>query len=477
MRPTEDDTTIRLPVTFDYNGGRGDKRKGNILTAIIVAVITIIIMIGTLRNDNAETGAKIAYAVIEFLIGSLIIRFRIMHESTYSDAYETLKEINNIPSTDSFWSIYEVDSTYPYVCHYKDGKHGIFIRMEKDVVVGKPDDIAYLHYDAISEAYQLAGSLNMNMCQIDYMDNVGNDPRLRKLYESLSDCDNPDMKEMMLSIYSNLQEEMSQDYASFDVYVFTTRGNPKQLEYNVKLCVDRLLAGNYLTYKALDIEGIRTTCMAVLNLNEFSALEACSNIFKQTTFRGIVPIRVEHADSVEELNKTQEQLREEAAERARQEMEAKEAKKQKGINFIKNGFSTKPTESVEESSADAHEDVADEKKSEEQSSATSGDMDLFAEEDSVKADDASKSEDKVVTPSAENSDSKVEEETLSVSEEKDAVDIPSGTEEVAETSSEEKDKVDFGIDDEVLSIAQTFASDDEDGDTSPDILDDFNLFD
>lgn len=340
MRPEVDDTTIRMPITFDYNGGRGDKKRGNIISAIIIIILTIIFVVGIIRNDDLAVGQKVIFSGLVLLISMILIRFKILHELTYSDAYETLKEEDYTPGTQAFWGIYEIDSTYPYICHYKDGKHGIFIKMEKDVVVGKPDDVAYNHYEAISSAYQMAGSMNMNMCHIDYMDNVGNDPRLRKLYENLSECDNPDLKEMMISIYSNLQDEMSRDYASFDIYLFTSKGHLKQLEYNVKACVDCLLQGNYLTYKALDIEGIRATCMAVLNLSEFSALEACDNIFKASSFKGIIPIRVEHVDSIEELNKTQEQIRQENAERLQAELDAKEAKRnrrrRKGVKAVDN---------------------------------------------------------------------------------------------------------------------------------------------
>lgn len=339
MIPDVNDRTIRLPVTFDYNGGRGDKLKGNILTVVITLVLSIILIVGICRNVDMTVAGKVVGVAVIVVLVNVFLRFKVLHELTYSDAYETLKELDNQPSSRSLWSIYSIDDEYPYICHYLDGKHGIFVRLEKDVVVGKPDDISFIHYEAISEAYNLAGSLNMNMCHIDYMDNVGNDPRLKQLYESLNDCDNPDLKELMLSVYANLQSEMSMDYASFDVYVFTSRGNPAQLYYNVKQCVDRLLNGNYLSYKALDSEAIRTTCMAIFNLNEFSAADACANIFKENTYRGIIPIRVEHIDSVEEINRTQEQIRADNLARQQAEMEAKANKHKRRRNRV-NEFQT-----------------------------------------------------------------------------------------------------------------------------------------
>ena len=327
MRPEPNDTSIRLPVTFDYHGGRADNRKSSIIVGLVLLLVAIVLTVLFVRNNQTSITTKVIEIVITWLVVVFFVRFRLLRESTYSDAYEALKEIDNIPDTDSFWNIYEIDDEYPYVCHFKNGMAGVFVRLEKDVVVGKPADLAYIHYEAISDAYNAAGSLSINMVHIDYMDNVGNDARLRSLYDSLDNCDNPDMKEAMLSVYANLQDDMSQYYASYDVYLFTTKLKQDQLWYNVKTIIDRLLGGNYLSYSALDIDGIRTTCVALFNLTEFSAKEACENIFKGNKFRGIVPIRLENLDGVQELGKTQEQLRQERIEAERAKMEKKNRKR------------------------------------------------------------------------------------------------------------------------------------------------------
>lgn len=323
MKPEPNDASIRLPVTFDYSGGRADNKKGNILTAIVLTVITIILIVGFARNSNFEWYMRIVICVAIFSVYFLFIRLKIFKERTYSDAYETLKEIDYTPSTNSFWGIYDIDLDYPYICHFKDGKKGIFIKMEKDVVVGKPDTIMYDHFEAISDAYCLAGSLNINLAHIDYMDNVGNDPRMQSLYDSLDDCENSDMRDIMLSIFSNLQDEMSNDYASFDVYLLTTKNKVNQLWCNAQVICEKLLEGNYLTYKVLDQEGIRATTMALFNLKEFSVVDACENVLKQNArAKGIVAISIEHADgTVEKLNKTQAEIRQENDERKKAEEE------------------------------------------------------------------------------------------------------------------------------------------------------------
>lgn len=353
MRPQPDDTSIKLPVTFDYKGGRSDNVKGNVLFTLVTLVLSIALTVIVVRGD-AEPVKKAIIIGVAWIVVLFFIRFKVLHEQMYSDAFEALKEIDYTPDTDSFWNIYEIESSYPYICHFRDGKSGIFIRLEKDVIVGKDDDVMYRHFEAISDAFNLAGSVSINMCQIDYMDNVGNDARLQGLYEHLNDCDNPDMKEALLSIYSNLQDEMSHAYASFDVYLFTCVGKTDRLWYNVNSIVDRLLAGNYLSFKALDIDGVRTTCMALFNLNEFSALEACEHIVATQRYRGIVPIKVLHVDNTETIiNKTQEQLRQEAAERlkALEEEKKNRGRKSKTVNKAKLEPSTDDkTESVKTSS-------------------------------------------------------------------------------------------------------------------------------
>lgn len=340
MRPEKEDNTIRLPVTFDYHGGRADNRKSSIIVGLVLFVITVILTVLFLRNENSGLVTKLIEVILVWVCFSLFLRFRLLKESVYSDAYETLKEVDNIPDTDSFWKIYEIDDEYPYVCHFKNGLAGIFIRLEKDVVVGKPDDVAFTNYEAISEAYNAAGSLSINMVHIDYMDNVGNDARLRGLYDSLEDCESQDMKELMLSIYANLQDNMSQYYASYDVYLFTTKLKKEQLWYNVNSIIEHFLSGNYLSYSALDIDGIRNTCMALMNLTEFSAIEACENAIKQTTHKGIVPIRLETLDGVKVLGKTQEQIKQEQIEAERAKLERKRNRKKVSLNKSEEGKST-----------------------------------------------------------------------------------------------------------------------------------------
>lgn len=350
MQPQPDDTTISLPITFDYSGGRADNARHKWFQVALVVVLAIFISVMVFMADVEFWKRFLVFAGIVF-IAQFLIRFGIMKETLYSDSYERLKEVDFIPSTNNFWKIYEVDDQYPYIAHFKNGIKGVFVRLEKDVVVGKPDTVMYDHYEAISNAYNIAGSNNISMMQLDYMDNVGNDPRLREMYAELNQCRNEEMRDIMLNLYAHLQEEMSLNFACYDVYLFYTKGKESQLWYITQLILSEMLSGNYLAYKVMDLEGIRQACMATFNLEEFSAVEACDAAFDDLIFNGIIPISLQSANGeYTKLGKTQAEIRQEILERQERERIEHErkanmtVKERLGINKNKGAELTKDTE-------------------------------------------------------------------------------------------------------------------------------------
>lgn len=360
MKPDPDDFSVSIPVTFDYKGGRDENKRNKIFLTIITSVLGIILIIGVLLRSSSPIYMRIFVDVIIFLVVTIFLRFFVFKESIYSDIYESLKEVDFMPDSSCFWQIYDIDYNYPYVCHYTNGLKGIFVRMEKDVVVGKSDNVMYDHFEGISEAYNRASSMNINMYHIDYMDNVGNDPRLRGMYDDLKNVDNPDMQDVLIDIYQNLQEEMSRDYSSFDTYVFFTRDRFENFIYNVQIICGEMLGGNFLSYKVLDVNGIRQSCMALLNLHEFSVINASELLLKNSSHAGIVPISVEHGDgTVEKINKTVEEKRLENEERLRKEQEAKEDAKRKKRDERNNKRKKKgnDTQNKESESSNKDEDL------------------------------------------------------------------------------------------------------------------------
>lgn len=322
MTPQPGDTSINLPITFDYKGGRGENKKGKIILSIADVLLTVIFTVGCASNDNLEIWMRFLLPCVVLYIGLFILRFFVFRELWFSDVYETLKATDYDLKLDQIWQIFDIDFEYPYICYFKNGYKGIFVRMEKDAITGKVGDAQFDHYSAIGDAYNVAHSLNMNIVHIDYMDNVGNDTRMQKLYDDLVFVENPDMQEMLIDIYSNLQDEMSQNYASFDIYLFLTRDKLNNFVYNMQTVCNYMLGGNFITYKVLDRFEISRVCVALFNLHDFSIVEACENVLSGVEHHGVIPIKVKHGDGTEEIfNKTTAEKKVIAAENARKQKE------------------------------------------------------------------------------------------------------------------------------------------------------------
>lgn len=322
MTPQPGDTSINLPITFDYKGGRGENKKGKIILSVADILITLILTVGCALNKNLDLWMRFLLPCVVFYIGLFILRFFVFRELWFSDVYETLKATDYDLKLDQIWQIFDIDFEYPYICYFKNGYKGIFVRMEKDAITGKVGDAQFDHYTAIGDAYNVAHSLNMNIVHIDYMDNVGNDTRMQKLYDDLVFVENPDMQEMLIDIYSNLQDEMSQNYASFDIYLFLTRDKLNNFVYNMQTVCNYMLGGNFITYKVLDRFEISRVCVALFNLHDFSIVEACENVLSGVEHHGVIPIKVKHGDGTEEVfNKTTAEKKVIAEENARKQKE------------------------------------------------------------------------------------------------------------------------------------------------------------
>lgn len=324
MEPQVGDTSINIPVTFDYRGGRGGNKKNKIIATIAIIVVVGIVCTGLLMNSEMFIYKRLLLAFLVFYVGLVLLRFVIFRELYFSDIYEELLESDLVMDITQIWQIFEVGNEYPYICYYKNGYKGIFVKMEKGTVTGKTIENEFIHYDAIGEAYNLAHALNMNIIHIDYMDNVGKDLRLQHLYENLSEVGNPDMQTMLIDIYNNWQAEMCLNYASYDIYLFLTRDRLESFVYNMQNVVSAMLGGNYITYRVLNRNDLSSLCTALFNLHNFSVNDACEKALVNNTHNDIVPIKVTHTDgSVVILNKTKEEKKFELEERVRKQNEAK----------------------------------------------------------------------------------------------------------------------------------------------------------
>ena len=329
MRPKLGDTMLSLPVTFDYSGGRKDARRSRNMWAVIVSVIGCIVGLGTIFNRNGSMFKNVFFGIMIIFVTACIVRFLILKEGKIRKEQITLKDKDYQGDYKDLWGIYSISNEYPYICRFRNGKSGVFVRLNKDVILGKYSESEYEHYEAIGDALNIAGKSRVQICHLDYMDNVGADERIEESFANLSRVSNKDLRDLLTDTFSYLQRQMMMRVTTFDVYVFLWTGS----DINAWNVITRILAcflqANYRNFHVLDSSDMRELAKIINNFHDFSVMDASANAFTVEGYRGVVPIRMEYPDgSSEKLNKTIKEKREEA-EQKRKEEEAKKHSRKK----------------------------------------------------------------------------------------------------------------------------------------------------
>lgn len=329
MRPKMGQTDIVLPITFDYSGGRADKLKSARLWAIIIEVLTIFFALLFVFGSKKNIIFNIVIGIVIIYVGTFINRFFLLGEGKYRREFIELDESKGKEDLKEIWGIYNISHNYPYICRFRNGKSGVVIMLNKDVVLGKYSEAEYEHYEAIADAYNIAGGSKIQMCHVDYMANIGMDERLDESFISLRNIDNEDVKDLLTDVYSFQKEQMQERVTTYDVYVFMWRGSDVSAWSTIQSILSCFMEANFRSYQVLNEDALRELPKTIFNLNEFSAVDAMLNAFDENTSANINPISIKKANGeVEVLGKTSKQRKEEM-ELAEKKIEIKKQEKKK----------------------------------------------------------------------------------------------------------------------------------------------------
>lgn len=308
MRPTIGSSQLAIPVTFDYSGGRREKNKSRRLWSIVVMILGLIFGIGLIFNKKGFFLTNAIFGLGAIWGAILIIRFVILKEKLISKIYSDLKKSDYKKKFDEIWGIYSIDDVYPYYCRFRNGRSGVYVKLNKDVILGKYSDSEFAHYEAISDAYNIVGSESISMCHIDYMDVVGSDSRLEESFISLSEVSNTDVKDVLTDYYSYLQAQMDERLTTQDVYLFTWRGSDINAWKSLQDILSCLMDANFVNYHIMDSGDIRDLTKRLFNLKDFSVFGATSSLLSSLSHALIRPIKITSSDGkVKVLGKTMEE--------------------------------------------------------------------------------------------------------------------------------------------------------------------------
>lgn len=339
MRPTKGCRTLTLPVTFDYSGGRSEKRKSRILLSVILMVLATIAMVGIVFNKEGNFIVNIIFGVGIFVVTLYVVRYPIMGEKTLRRGYDRIDESDMRESFKKIWGIYDISDEYPYICRFRSGKSAIFVQLNKDVILGKYSDSEFSHYEAIGDAYNLSGSGSIQICHIDYMSNVGFDESIENSFAQLADVENPDLKDILTDIFSYQQLQMMERVTTYDVYAFYWKGSDSLAWNSIRDILSCFMDANYVSYKVLDVNSLRLLPMYLFNLHEFSVIRAKQSAFEVSTKSTITPISISRSDgSYEKLNLTSDEQKEKMVQEEKERQIKKgEIKRRKNSKHKKGG--------------------------------------------------------------------------------------------------------------------------------------------
>lgn len=346
MIPDEYTSKMRIPVSFDVKKRNTRNYLAIFSLMFIIFVVMVLITIGWILSDRMIFTKLLI--IIPWYLVIFIYRFFVFKEGKMSDSYETQKENDFKTPLIDIWDIYEIEDRYPYVAHYNNNNKGVFLKFKKDVIQGKPDNVETEHYDGIATALQKARELDLHVIYLDYMDNVGNDDRLDKLYEIKGRGSNPDLNNIMLQVISNLKEIMNQQYSSFDVVLLYKRTTADDLKYRVSQVIEEFKSANYKAVGPMNDADLKVLAKELYNLQSFSIMEAEKAVLDTNKNKAniIIPIEVKKDGVTTKLNLTSTEIR-----------EKKEREKQEHLERIENNKKQKakqqqmtksPTEEVEQ---------------------------------------------------------------------------------------------------------------------------------
>lgn len=306
MTPTPGDEYVYIPITLDTPRVNGWKRyRGRLILGVISTLLLTVLCVGLLFAGGGSLLLKLLLVPILWYFGFMAIRVFILEERRYRKDLEHFYNSQvdfRLPELD-LWGIFSIEQAYPYYCHFVNGQIGMFVLFEKNVRVGNnTDEIRYQHYQAVADAYRVAGRAKLNLMHIDHMTSFGDAARINNLYTNLETCDNNDLRGLLETIYHHLEEQSQYNSSAYDVYLLSCKGTPEELWNGFSEFQRSMLEANYLSLNIMDESSVRNLVLSLFNLEKFSTSEASAKLIK-TSQSVVKPVALVHVDGSRTLIK------------------------------------------------------------------------------------------------------------------------------------------------------------------------------
>lgn len=325
MHPQNGSDVLNLPVTIEGVTSRKESTRTRLIFAGLGMALTILFIIIELIRVEGIIG-KVLWVFLTIVVARYVIGYAIIGEAKYRRTYSILKKTGNELKSSSLWRIATYDDATK-LYHFPNGALAYYVKFDRDVIIGKPEDDEYRSYEALGDAYNMAWQRDIKIEHIDLMSPIGGDVRLDRAKENLKSTQNSEIKSMMKDLYQNLQDAMADSIVTSDIFVFWSPATSSTIfNHNVEGICQQMLEGNFSGYRKLTQNELIHLEEELFNIQGLSVNDAMVATFTGTHMEGIRVI--ETKDAFGEAHK----LRPDYYERRRKatESQSKKAKNNKG---------------------------------------------------------------------------------------------------------------------------------------------------
>lgn len=322
MRPEPNNDFVEIPMTFDVTSGTPPLTEKRLTLGFLISLGIVVASI-VLAILSSSWSLAIPILIIG-VIAMTIFRVVWFNEIYYRKKMSELVANDYTYSSKVIWDIYEIAPGFP-ICSFKNGTKAVFVSFDKDIIVGKPDDNEFLHYEAIAEGLQTVAHKGITCMHLDYMDTVGKDGRLDDVIKGLLETPNEELRQLLSLVFEYQQYTMTKSYSTYDVFVFFYKYNDSEFQDDLESIVGSFMNANYVRYRLLGANQIRELVKSIYNLEDFSVNEACDNVFKKE--EGSKYIRVIWTECDGKRTVFSKTAEEKAAERAAKQQQMQKKKK------------------------------------------------------------------------------------------------------------------------------------------------------
>jgi hypothetical protein len=312
FKPRPDSTRLSLPITMDYKGGRAEKTKNRVLWVLGWIAVTCVICFGLLTSKDGTFLVKLVRAIAVSFISITILRFGYLDEGKLRNEEIKLQDSDYQVGTYATWGILTVRENIQGIpiCQYRNGRSGVFVRMEKNVFKGDKSASKFRHREAVGNFFNLlARTPDLKVSHIDMMDFVGSDERIDLAIESTKKCSNPLLKKWVYTIYRKLKEDSQYEIYASDIFIFTWTGNNDLNMQTVQNALGFLQQNaGYIGYEYMGMAELGELYKVLFNVVDFDTTRACTLAQGEIGNMGITPLKVIHGNGgVDVINLSREE--------------------------------------------------------------------------------------------------------------------------------------------------------------------------